>query len=158
MSIKEYTRTGNRTSSNWILKPEKDYFTHDELIDAYLKGKEAQKNENKKILIEKLEANLKKAQDIVENLVEEIRNKGFKIYKSYLRINNIVKFDAIFDISIEDYTSDAFDEIYEKSQEIKKIVNSDTFHLNLTFMPHNDNLNEQRVVRDGFIFSYEKRL
>ncbi len=156
MTVKEYTSTGEKASSNWILKPEKDYYTHDELIDAYLKGKEAQKNENKKILIEKLEANLKQAQGIVENLVEEIRSKGFKIYKSYLRINNIVKFDAIFDVSLEDYTSDAFNEIYKEGHEIKKTVNSDTFHLNLIYMPHTENLNEESVVCDGFIFSYEK--
>lgn len=30
-------------ASNWILNPEKEFFTHDELINAYLKGKEHQK-------------------------------------------------------------------------------------------------------------------
>lgn len=156
MTVKEYMSTGKRASSKWILKPEKDYYTHDEIIDAYLKGKEAQKNENKKILSEKLEANLKQAQGIVESLVEEIRSKGFKIYKSYLRINNIVKFDAIFDVSPEDYTSDAFNEIYKEGHEIKKTFNSDTFHLNLIYMPHTEDFNEESVVCDGFIFSYEK--
>jgi len=135
MTVKEYMSTAKRASSKWILKPEKYYYTHDELIDAYLKGKEAQKNENKRILIEKLEENLKQAQGIVENLVEEIRSKGFKIYKSYLRINNIVKFDAIFDVSPEDYISDAFNEIYKEGHEIKKTFNSDIFHLNLIYMP-----------------------
>lgn len=145
------------TSSNWILNPEKEYFTHDELIDAYLRGKEHQKNENQKILLEKLESNLKLAQSIVENITSEIKEKGFKPFKSYLRINNIIKFDAIFDVSSEDFISDNFDEIYSISRKIKKEVNSDTFNINFTFMPHSESINEKRINCEGFIFMYEKR-
>jgi len=144
-------------SSEWKLKPEKEYFTHDELIDAYLKGKEEQKNENQKILLEKLEKNVRYAQKLVEDITAEISNKGFKSFKSYLRINNIVKFDAIFDVSLEDFTSDKFDEIYTLSRKIKKEVNKDTFNINFTFMPHSDNLNEKRIACEGFVFMYEKR-
>jgi hypothetical protein len=156
MAVKTSNKT-KKVSSNWILKPEKDYFTHDELIDAYLKGKEEQKNETQKVLLEKLESNIKHAQSIVEKVTGEISKSGFKTYKSYLRISNIIKYDAVFDISIKDFTSDEFDKIYKFSRELKKKVNTETFNINFTFMPHNDNLNEKRIVCEGFIFSYEKR-
>lgn len=145
------------TSSHWILNPEKEYFTHDELIDAYLRGKEHQKNENQKILLEKLESNIKLAQSIVETITSEIKEKGFKSFKSYLRVNNIIKFDAIFDVSSDDFTSDSFDEIYTISRNLRKEVNTETFNINFTFMPHSDNINEKRINCEGFIFMYEKR-
>lgn len=144
-------------TSNWILNPVKEYFTQDELIDAYLKGKEQQKNEHQKVLLEKLESNVKLAQSLVEEITSEIKAKGFKPYKSYLRINNIIKFDAIFDVSIEDFTSDNFDEIYNISRIMKKKVNTDTFNINFTFMPHSESINEKRINCEGFIFMYEKR-
>lgn len=148
---------GKNAASDWILKPSKEYFTHDELIDAYLKGKEQQKSENQKILLEKLESNIKLAQSIVETITKEIKLKGFNSLKSYLRINNIVKFDAIFDVSTEDFISDSFDDIYTFSRKIRKEVNSDTFNINFTFMPHSESLNEKRIGCEGFIFTYEKR-
>ena len=157
MSATSKSTVNQNTSSDWILRPEKEYFTHDDLIDAYLKGKEQQKNDNQKILLEKLEKNVKHAQSIVERITEKINNKGFKSFKSYLRINNIIKFDAIFDVSIEDFTSDKFDEIYTISRKIKKEENTDTFNINFTFMPHTKSLNEKRLVCEGFVFMYEKR-
>jgi|AntAceMinimDraft_15_1070371.scaffolds.fasta_scaffold66092_2 hypothetical protein len=144
-------------SADWILRPEREYFTHDELIDAYLRGKEKQKNDNQKILLEKLGKNVKHAQSIVETITAKINQKGFKSFKSYLRINNIIKFDAIFDVSMLDFTSNKFDDIYTLSRKIKKEKNNDTFNINFTFMPHSDNLNEKRLVCEGFIFMYEKR-
>ena len=50
MSATSKSTVNQNTSSDWILRPEKEYFTHDDLIDAYLKGKEQQKNDNQKIL------------------------------------------------------------------------------------------------------------
>ena len=79
------------------------------------------------------------------------------MFKSYLRIGNIIKYDAIFDISIDDYTSDNFDEIYSFSRELKKDINTNTFDINFTFMPHSENLNEKRIESEGFIFIYEER-
>ena len=155
------TLTGNKieniVSSGWELKPEKDYFTSNELIEAYLKGKEEQKNENQKILLEKLDANLKEAKLIVEKIAKEINKNKFKLFSSYLRINNIVKYDAIFDILTDDFTSDNFDKIYDFSRKIKKDVNTNTFNINFTFMPHSENLNVKRIGSEGFIFRYEKR-
>lgn len=144
-------------SSDWILKPEKDFFTHDELIDAYLMGKEQQKNDNQRILLEKLEANVSLAKSIVETLVEEIENINFKPHNSYLRINNITKFDAIFVVAMDDFISEKFDEIYALSQKLKKDHNNDTFYINFTFMPFTDNLNEKRINCEGFFLKYEKR-
>lgn len=143
-------------SPNWILEPEREYFTQDELIDAYLKGKEEQKSENQKILLEKLEKNIKQAQKIVETIVEKINKGGLKLFKSYLRINDIIKYDAIFDVSLDDFTSSDFELIYDFSRELKKDLNTDTFNINFTFMPHTKDLNEKRIESDGFIFKYEK--
>lgn len=145
------------TNSNWIQKPSKEYFTHDDLIDAYLQGKEQQNTDNQKILLEKLEFNINLAKSQVEIINNLLLEKGFNPFKSYLRINNVIKFDAIFDVSIMDFTSDEFDDVYTQSRVIKKSINTETFNLNFTFMPHSDNLNEKRLSCDGFIFVYEKR-
>lgn len=64
-------------ASNWILNPEKEFFIHDELINAYLKGKEHQKSENQKILLEKLESNIEMAQSVVELQTTTINYETF---------------------------------------------------------------------------------
>ena len=157
MAVTAKKNLRDNISSNWKLRPEKEYYTYDDLIDAYLKGKEEQKNQTQKVLIEKLEKNLRTAKSIVENITDEIISKDFKTFKSYLRIKDIFKFDAIFDISLQDFTSDSFEEIYTYSRKIKKEVSNDTFNINFTFMPHTEDLNEKRIVCDGFILVYEKR-
>ena len=157
MAVTAKKNLRDNISSNWKLRPEKEYYTYDDLIDAYLKGKEEQKNQTQKVLIEKLERNVKEAKRIVEKITDEIISKGFKPFKSYLRIKDIFKFDAIFDISLQDFTSDSFEEIYTYSRKIKKEVSNDTFNINFTFMPHTEDLNEKRIVCDGFILVYEKR-
>lgn len=155
MAFTAKKKLSDNISSNWKLRPEKEYYTYDDLIDAYLKGKEEQKNQ--KVLIEKLEKNLRTAKSIVENITDEIISKDFKTFKSYLRIKDIFKFDAIFDIFLQDFTSDSFEEIYTYSRKIKKEVNTDTFNINFTFMPHTEDFNEKRIVCGGFILVYEKR-
>ncbi len=157
MTVATHTKIESKSSSDWILQPQKGYFTHDELIDAYLKGKEEQKNENQRILMKELQANIELAKSIVEQISEEIVKKGFDTVKSYLRINNISKYDAIFDVPVDHFTSEQFDEVYKLSSAKRRESNSDTFSINLTFMPHTESLNEKRIVCEGFIYSYEKR-
>jgi hypothetical protein len=160
MDIQAKEKLSESIPSSWILKRQGHITQNehqDELIDAYLKGREEQKNQNQKILFEKLEANIKTAQTIVVDIVNQIAETGFKMYKSYLKIDNITKFDVIFDIAVQDYLSPQFDEIYKLSHEIKSKYNNDTFNISFAFMPHSEFINERRINCEGFIFSYDKQ-
>ena len=143
-------------SSDWI-KKEKESYTSDEVINAYLQGEKDGQSAKEKVLIQKLEENLKLAQKIVENINEEMVKSNFTSIRSYLRIKSLFRFDAVFSINKDDYLSTGFDAIYKLSRDFKSACNNDSFNINTTFMPITDSLNEERLVSDGFYFTYEKR-
>ena len=143
-------------SSDWI-KTEKEIYTSDEVINAYLQGEKDGQSATEKVLIQKLEENLALDKKIVEQINEEIVKSNFATLRSYLRIKSLFRFDAVFSISESDYLSTDFDTIYKLSREFKTKCNNDSFNINTTFMPTTDSLNEDRLVSDGFYFTYEKR-
>ena len=155
MALKIKNDTLSNISSNWVAPP-KDYYTQDDVIDAYLKGKEEQKILTEKVLIEKLDSNLNQAKNLVEQITEKIINDGFTVFKSYLLLKDIFKFDAIIDVELSDYISDEFDKIYKYSRDVKNEVNGNTFYISFSFMPHTDELNENTIACDGFLFTYQK--
>lgn len=147
--------TNTDLSSNWRFE-KKNYFTHDQVIEAYIKGKEAQRDQNIKVLIKELENNIKKASNAVERIHEYIVSLGFKSYTYYVRFNNIISFDVIFSINQEDYLSESFDKVYVFSMNLKRELNNETFNISFSFMPKSDSLNEKRLTSEGFLLRYEQ--
>ena len=150
------TNVQKLVSSNWI-KQEKETYTSDELINAYLQGKNEGQSQKVKILLDALGKNISLAQYIIESINEEIIKNNFNSLKSYLRIKSLNIFDAVFTIELEDYLSDDFDKVYKLSREYKNKNNTDSFNINTTFMPVTDSLNEERLISDGFYLIYEKQ-
>ncbi len=155
MSITK-TKTEKKSSYNWIQHEEK-YYTSDDLINAYLKGKEEQKNSGNKELSETLDKNFKKAQKIVESLNKKIIDLKFDIYEAYLRIIDINRFDTIFAIKQDDYLLDEFDSVYDLSRNLEKKNNKNGFYIDIIFMPYTKNLNKDSLISNTYYFTYAKK-
>ena len=146
-------------STSWELEPslskaKEERFSTDDMINAYLKGKEAQKNENEKIRMEKFSNNIELAQSISEEFFRMLDNKGIKCKFVTLRPKSIFDFDSIFLVSESDFVSPDFEEIYTLAREKCSSVNSDTFNLSFSFIPYSKNVNKNRLLSDGYVLTY----
>lgn len=133
----------------------KKTFSSDDLIDAYLKGKKAQADQDNQMRLEKLEYNLKKAMELSEGMFSAIKSSGFSCDQVRLKIKDIYHFSSVFIVGEDDFCDDKFLEIYEKSIELKKKANkSGTFDFTTIFTPKNEELEEKSLIADGYIFNY----
>ena len=148
------------SSVDWEINPirqdkGKDTFSADDLIDAYLAGRQDKSDEDSQLRLEKLESNLKRAQELSINLFSEIKSSGFECSTVKLKIKDIYHFSSIFVINEDDYCKDDFLKIYEKSIALKKEVNEDrTFDFTTIFTPESEDLEKDSMVADGYILSY----
>ena len=138
-------------------------YSTDDVINAYLKGKEHQRQESKsqqldhiqEILLEKLKVNLNKAALLSEELFREINNSGFKCDSVRLKIKDVSNYMAIFLVDEKDFCSDDFLKIYDRSIEIKRENNaSSTFNFSTLFTPKTIDTEPLNMVADGYILSY----
>lgn len=135
---------------------EKKYYSGDDLIDAYLKGKEDQKNSNEQVLAEKLGENLIAAKSLSEKLFSTIHDNGFKCKVVKLKIKDIYTYISLFIIDEDDFCKDDFLKIYRESIRLKKEYNtSSTFNYTTMFSPDGNDLSEDTISTDGFYLSYE---
>jgi lysophospholipase L1-like esterase len=125
------------------------------LIDAYFKGVKDQKNKNRQIMMDKLEQNLKKAQNTSVEVFKFITRKGFSCKQIMLRVKDIYRYTSIYIIDEKDYCDDKFLEVYKHSISVKNEINqSNTFDFTIIFTPENKNLDKTHLLADGYIMSY----
>ncbi len=156
----QQTVTKKKERVDWDIEPVKtirgeSYYTSDQLINAYLKGKDFQKSKDEQVFIRELTINLEKAKELATTIFSLISERKFDCKIVRLKIKDIYSFTAIFVVDSKDYCSSEFREIYESSIQLKKANNdSDTFEFSTIFTPFNDKLEEGKLRADGFTLSY----
>lgn len=131
--------------------------TANEIINAYLEGRKVGKTEAFKEMFDILFSNLKTAQDISEFLVESINQSRIVCRRVYLKIDNIDSFSIMLQIDPSIFFSDQVDILYQKSIEMRKAKSIDNFSVSFSFLPSSPYLNEDRILSDGYILTYETK-
>lgn len=146
------TKSYVQPQENW--RQQYDAVTHNDVIDAYLKGKEAGKDGAKIAMIKLFELNLGKAQEKSEQLYEGLKGMGFTINSIHLKADNLTNFMALIVADFDDYVSEKFLKAISKSRELKLQSDSEDFTLNFYFTYHADTLNERCLDSDGYFLKY----
>ncbi|MBR2648175.1 MAG: hypothetical protein IKD55_05005 [Sediminibacterium sp.] len=141
--------------TNW--HQEENSFTGDDLIDAYLKGKQAGRSEMIHILSKQFETNLSIATTVSEKLFLEAKKKKILPKEVHLKADGITNFSALFVVDKNDFISDNFRQIFTLSRKLKAKVETENFYINFTFLPISNNLNEKNLHADGYFLKYEKK-
>lgn len=141
--------------SNW--KQEESVYTGDNLIDAYLKGKQDGTDELKKILNKQFKNNIDHATKVSEKLLAEAALNNINLKAIHLKAEGITKFSALFVAEKDDFLSDKFREILISSRKLKKEVESDSFYMSFSFVPNTKELNEKAIYADGYFLKYERK-
>jgi hypothetical protein len=123
-------------------------------LQGIAKGKEEEKKERKQKLEKTLFDNVLKAKTIGETFFDFINEKGLACKTVYLMIEDIYNFRLLFLIDPSSYLSEGFSVVYEKAITERKLVNTDKFYVSILFMPEVENLDRNKIVRDGYDFYY----
>lgn len=143
------------TSKDWIKEP--DVYTGDHLIDAYLQGKEAGRNEHMAILFSKFSENLQTATSISEKLLQDLDKLSIDAKTIHLKADSISNFYSLIIVDDKDFVDDKFRQAYTLARKTKKESETDNFYLTFSFMPASKNLNESCIKADGFFMKYDKK-
>ena len=81
-------------SKQW--ETQENVITHDDVIDAYLRGKKDGRSEQLKANLRLFQENYDKAKAISEELHKQIAEIGFKITGLHLKADSIFSFNALF--------------------------------------------------------------
>jgi hypothetical protein len=152
MSTHSQTKPYVQPQENW--RQQYDAVTHNDVIDAYLKGKQAGKDEAKIAMIKLFELNLRKAQEKSEQLYEGLKEMGFTINSIHLKADNLTNFMALIVADVNDYVNENFLKAITASRELKTQSDSDDFTLNFYFTYHAETLNEHCLDSDGYFLKY----
>jgi hypothetical protein len=147
-TIKSYVQP----QENW--RQQYDAVTHNDVIDAYLKGKQAGKDEAKIAMVKLFEQNLAKAQEKSEQLYDELKGMGFAINSLHLKADNLTNFMALIVADAKDYVDDRFLDAITASRLLKSQSDSDDFTLNFYFTYHAETLNGNCLDSDGYFLRY----
>lgn len=140
---------------NW--KKDDQWYSGDNLIDAYLKGKQDGRNETNNILSKQFETNLTIATSIAEKLFSEAKKKKIELKEIHLKANSITNFSALFVADENDFIADDFRNIFSIARKFKNKVESDSFYINFFFLPLSDSFNEKNLNAEGYFLKYEKK-
>ncbi len=134
-----------------------DSYSSDDLINAYLKGKDDQRGAEERILMKALSDNVNKSTTVIENFAKQIKESfGVTVKGINLKIQRISYLEFLFVVDSSSYLSDDFKKVYDLSKEIKAEHNSDTLCITLTFMPDKKSIDMDAIHSDGYILEYVK--
>lgn len=150
------TKSGNKSKGkpleSW--RQADDVITHNDVIDAYLRGKQVGRDETKLAMNKLFETNLKKAQVNSEKLFATLKEMGIVISSMHLKAENLTDFMALIIASPDDYVDEKFLKAINASREIKQESSADDFNINFYFTYKADTLNEQCLDADGYFLKY----
>ena len=150
----------DQPKTDWDLRPafradEKDVYSADDLIDAYLRGKTDMLNSfENNAMYEAFGKNLEQAKNLSAPLYEKIVEEGIKCNRVYLKIKNRKRFNALFSVDEEQWLAGKLKPFYDEAREIEKKHLSKTFDFAIIFMPKSEHFNYESLLADGYLLSY----
>lgn len=131
--------------------------THNDVIDAYIKGKEVGKDESRRAMLKVFEENLDKACETSEKFLEEARDLGIDISSMHLKAQNSTDFVTLVITSEDCYVDEKFLIAIRKASQIKRDVNSEDFTLNFLYTYLSDSFEEHCLEADGYFLKYHAK-
>ena len=137
--------------SSWIPTKRSDFFTSDQLIDAYLHGKRDAFAATQRLAVDKLSNNIEKSGDISINLLKTLSANHFTPINAYLRVNDLDNFDIMVTVPEDDIISDEFLNMYDIVSKMEAKNKEEYYDVFISFCPVNEHFEEINVSSDGYL-------
>ncbi|WP_162944510.1 hypothetical protein [Flavisolibacter nicotianae] len=142
------------TTQKW--ETQENAVTHNDVIDAFLTGKEVGRSEQLSVNLRLFGENYEKAKSLSETLHKQLESMGFKVVGLHLRADSITSFNTLLIVDKMDYLNESFLKSFSIARAFKNDADSDTFNIAFTFTPDSDTLDENCLEHDGFFAKYKK--
>lgn len=162
MATTKINNQNDKSQETWSLSVDKNsIFTNDDVIDAYLKGKEDGVKEKKQIFIDKLNENLTKSATHTERMLSFLRKRKLNPVSAHLKINAYDDFVILITLPENEFISQDSLVSYDFAATIEEEVQADKYY-NVMFMfsdrEQNDEIfNKNLLVSDGFFMDYKMK-
>lgn len=142
------------TSKNWEFTVSKEYFTGDEVIEAYLQGKKAGLKDMQKLILTTLSRNVNDTGKYISEIIGYMKKEGFSPKTAYLKIESWNFLKVLITISEEEFISKKFLEIYDYVSNYENKINNDLFKLEISFVDSNG-VDINCIYSDGFLLKHK---
>lgn len=146
------SKSSFQPSTLW--ETQENVVTHDDVIDAYFKGKNDGRSEQQKVNLRLFQENYERAKSVSEELFNQIVGIGFSITDLHLKADSIVSFNALFIVDKDDFVDENFLKSFSIARTIKNGAEDDTFNIYFTFTPNTSSLDKNCLKHDGFFARY----
>jgi hypothetical protein len=144
--------TGHQPIQSWTR--EEPLFTGNQVIEAYLKGKQEGRTEVEIALNHLFNRNLEKAKSLTENLYSILRNMRIDVSVIHLKADSATAFTSLFVVSLEDYVGDKILDAISRGLEIQARESDESFSIDFSFTHNSPTLNVKAIISDGYFLRY----
>ncbi len=154
-TLKNYSgKIGNPPS--WQVSVDKDsIFTNDDVIDAYLKGKDDGVKETQQIFIDKLNENIYKSAEYTEKMLSFMRKGKLNPISAHLKINSFDDFIILITLPEEEFISEDFLETYDLASKLEDEAHDKYYNVMFMFSDRENDFNTNLLVSEGFFMDYQ---
>lgn len=151
--------TDINTSLTWEISVDKNsIYTNDDVIDAYLKGKEDGLKESSQIFVDILNENINKSANYTEKMISFLKKRKLNPISAHLKINLFNDFIILITLPEDEFISEDFLVCYDFAATIEEEVTKDKYY-NVMFMfsdrEEEEDFNKNLLVSDGFFMNYK---
>jgi len=131
----------------------------DQIIDAFEHGVKVGFENKDKYAKKIFMNNINLAFKLSETFYEWVKAQSINNTSAFLKVENIDTFETLIIIDSNKY----FDKeirasIYQKAKELRKENNSNTFNIEFTLQPENEELNVKSLQNHGYFLSYNPKV
>jgi hypothetical protein len=123
-------------------------FTADDVLAAYVKGKNYLSDEARTVLGRTIPLAIKRAPDAVNQIAQ---NSQIDVPSMYMKVNGLSIFDVLCIVKADDYLSSTkLRKAYVIASEIEETLFDNSFNFRFRFVMQSDLLNDKTILSEGY--------
>lgn len=141
--------------ANWELtSPKQKLFSGDQVLDAYLQGKNKGLEQAQKLILEKLNDNIIKSGNHTSELLFYLNKSGFNPQAAYLKINSWDDFTVLIILPEKEFVDEKIDKVYDYFTDFEGMISEKLYHIHISICDNVDGLDESYIHSDGFVLKH----
>lgn len=132
-------------------------YTNDDVINAYLKGKDDGMKAGNKLFIDKLNENIEKSADYTTRMIYFLKQRKLSPISAHLKIKAYNDFVILVTLPEDEFISEDFLVSYDFASTIEEEVTKDEYY-NVMFMfsdRDDESFNKNLLASDGFFLDFK---
>lgn len=140
--------------TNWeYTSPKENLFSSDDVINAYLKGKNDGLEQQQRLVLEKLNSNIIKAEKHTAETLAYLREKKLNPVSAYLRINSWDDFSILIVLPQTEFLDKKILKVYDFLSNLENEVMEEMYNIQFTICDteEDEDVDENHIRSDGYI-------